>query len=314
MRTIRQRIFLFIEHPLFALPVGTVSGLVGVYYYSPLLVICVGCILLALHRSGAISDWPMVPDQFGTYVFIGGVVVVLLVMLQVRIQSSQTSQQIPTAEEIARAIENNRSVSSTPNQNPQVTAKTEYVEPEAPKKQALTGATSKTSNADEDVRIIQHQLVVREAFEKQLIDDYPLGWDLFTIDGFRATETKKWLPDFDPRNQRSTDFAWQNGGAGNVSAGPSKDQIRIGLPTIVGPFNFAIANLATLYWRAGSTCTIELSPEEPQTNVFMMGNDLCGFSVKSFFGITPTMIEEVKVLAATDSELAGVVGLKPYRK
>ncbi len=41
----------FIEHPLFLAGVSIVGVIVGVVFYTPVLLVCVVCILLALHRS-----------------------------------------------------------------------------------------------------------------------------------------------------------------------------------------------------------------------------------------------------------------------
>jgi hypothetical protein len=46
----------FVEHPLFWGPTGIVGGIVGLLFAIPVLLICDGCLLLALHRSNAIAD------------------------------------------------------------------------------------------------------------------------------------------------------------------------------------------------------------------------------------------------------------------
>src|ERR1017187_2611605 len=45
----------FFEHPLLTLPIGTLSGLIGMFYFWPILVVCGACILLAFHRSGVVK-------------------------------------------------------------------------------------------------------------------------------------------------------------------------------------------------------------------------------------------------------------------
>jgi hypothetical protein len=50
------RMLEFIEHPLFILPAGTLSGLVGMFFYTPVLFVCGVCILLAFHRAGVVKD------------------------------------------------------------------------------------------------------------------------------------------------------------------------------------------------------------------------------------------------------------------
>lgn len=46
-----HRFFDFIEHPLFLASVSIIGAIVGVFLYTPVLLICEVCILLALHRS-----------------------------------------------------------------------------------------------------------------------------------------------------------------------------------------------------------------------------------------------------------------------
>jgi hypothetical protein len=46
-----HRFFDFVEHPLFLAGVSIIGAIVGVFLYSPVLLICEACILLALHRS-----------------------------------------------------------------------------------------------------------------------------------------------------------------------------------------------------------------------------------------------------------------------
>ena len=46
-----RRFFDFVEHPLFLAGFSIVGGIVGVFLYTPVLLICEVCILLALHRS-----------------------------------------------------------------------------------------------------------------------------------------------------------------------------------------------------------------------------------------------------------------------
>jgi hypothetical protein len=54
-RTIAERLFPFIEQPLFTLPVGIAGGIVGVLFAIPVLLVIDGCLLLALHRSRALD-------------------------------------------------------------------------------------------------------------------------------------------------------------------------------------------------------------------------------------------------------------------
>jgi hypothetical protein len=68
-RSAYQRLADLLEHPLFTLPVGTLSGLIGMFYFWPVLVVCGVCILLALHRSKALAG--VSPrKQVAAYIFL----------------------------------------------------------------------------------------------------------------------------------------------------------------------------------------------------------------------------------------------------
>jgi hypothetical protein len=54
-QSVMQRVVVFFEHSLFTLPVGILSGLIGMFYFWPILGLCGICILLAVDRSGAVG-------------------------------------------------------------------------------------------------------------------------------------------------------------------------------------------------------------------------------------------------------------------
>src|SRR5271157_5277445 len=56
--TARQQLLLFFEQPLFLASIGIVGGLVGLFFYTPVLVIFGACVLLAFHRAGVVSGKP----------------------------------------------------------------------------------------------------------------------------------------------------------------------------------------------------------------------------------------------------------------
>jgi hypothetical protein len=64
-KTTWQRLLEFIEHPLFTLSVGIVGGIVGVFLYAPLFVVCGLCVALAFHRARVVvgkSLWVVLPS------------------------------------------------------------------------------------------------------------------------------------------------------------------------------------------------------------------------------------------------------------
>jgi hypothetical protein len=65
-RTKWKRFFDFIEQPLFLVVVSILGGIVGVVLYTPILLVCDVCILLALHRSRSVADLKR-SVQFGIY-------------------------------------------------------------------------------------------------------------------------------------------------------------------------------------------------------------------------------------------------------
>jgi hypothetical protein len=68
-KTSFQKLLRFFEKPLFTLPVGILCGLIGMFYYWPILIICGICILLAFHRAKVVSGKKHA-KQFTAYVLL----------------------------------------------------------------------------------------------------------------------------------------------------------------------------------------------------------------------------------------------------
>jgi len=49
----------FVEQPLFLAPVGILGGLVGLFFYLPVLIVCGACILFAFHRARVVEGRSM---------------------------------------------------------------------------------------------------------------------------------------------------------------------------------------------------------------------------------------------------------------
>jgi hypothetical protein len=82
-----QRFFDFIEQPLFLAIASILGGIVGVTVYAPIFVISVIGILLALHRSGALSGIrPIV--QVGWYILIFALSMAILVWVGRKMRAS----------------------------------------------------------------------------------------------------------------------------------------------------------------------------------------------------------------------------------
>jgi hypothetical protein len=60
----------FLEQPLVTLPVGTLAGLAGVFFYSPVLVLCGICLILGFHRSKVVAGKDKLRVQLPAYVIL----------------------------------------------------------------------------------------------------------------------------------------------------------------------------------------------------------------------------------------------------
>jgi hypothetical protein len=62
-------------------PVGVIGGLVGVFFYTPVCLICDVCVLLGLHRSGAVAGKSKGKQAF-YYLLVFAVTTALLVVAE----------------------------------------------------------------------------------------------------------------------------------------------------------------------------------------------------------------------------------------
>ena len=99
--SLTHRLFLFFEHPLFWGPIGIVGGLVGLFFYTPILVVCRACVLLAFHRAGVVSGSRMRTQilAYGGFAVVAGAA---LYGLQVLIKTHAPD----LGKEIAEAVDN----------------------------------------------------------------------------------------------------------------------------------------------------------------------------------------------------------------
>jgi hypothetical protein len=82
-----QRFFDFIEQPLFLFVASIIGGIVGVTVYTPVFAICVICILLALHRSKALSGLRPIA-QAGSYILTFALSMTILVWVGHKMRAS----------------------------------------------------------------------------------------------------------------------------------------------------------------------------------------------------------------------------------
>src|SRR5579872_6610434 len=82
----KSRFFSFIEQPLFLAVASILGGIVGVIFYTPILLVCGGCILLALHRSKAVHGLSQF-HQWLAYIVIGTIATVSLFSIRISIRN-----------------------------------------------------------------------------------------------------------------------------------------------------------------------------------------------------------------------------------
>jgi hypothetical protein len=101
-KTTWQRFLEFIEHPLFTLSIGIVGGIVGVFLYAPLFVVCGLCVVLAFHRARVVvgkSQWVVLPSYAVLCGLVIGTFWGLYIVVNRKLAESNTSfsQLVATA-------------------------------------------------------------------------------------------------------------------------------------------------------------------------------------------------------------------------
>jgi hypothetical protein len=121
--TTAQRLLLFFEHPLFWGPIGIVGGLVGLFFYTPILFVCGVCVLLAFHRVGVVSG-KQTPTQVMAYILLSVITVLSLYGTRVLIKTHSPDIGKDIAKEVIKAeSENKKETIKTPSHEPDTTAK-----------------------------------------------------------------------------------------------------------------------------------------------------------------------------------------------
>jgi hypothetical protein len=98
-----NRWLVFFESGFVLGPVGIIGGLAGVFFYTPVCLICVVCVLLGLHRSGAVAAKSRSKQLF-YYVLVGVVTTALLIAAGIAIQSKAGQYTRDLAHQIAGYI------------------------------------------------------------------------------------------------------------------------------------------------------------------------------------------------------------------
>jgi len=97
-----QKLLLFIEHPLFWGPIGVIGGLVGLFFYTPILIVCGVCVLLAFHRAGVVSG-KQKGAKIIAYIVLSVIVAFSLYALRVLIKTHAPDLGKDVAKEVIKA-------------------------------------------------------------------------------------------------------------------------------------------------------------------------------------------------------------------
>ena len=102
-RPIKHKLLDFIEHPLFLCSVGTVTALVGIFVYRPILLICGGLILLAFHRAKVVSgkSWKI---QLSAFIALAAITFAVIYKMEILIDRHLPDLPRDVAERVVKAI------------------------------------------------------------------------------------------------------------------------------------------------------------------------------------------------------------------
>jgi hypothetical protein len=93
-KPVHQRLLDFVEQPLFTLPIGIIGGLVGVFFYAPVLTVCGLCVFLAFHRAKVVAGESLWRVQVPVYAVLCTIVVSGLYGLHVVIRNQLAEANI----------------------------------------------------------------------------------------------------------------------------------------------------------------------------------------------------------------------------
>ncbi|MGA2152483.1 MAG: hypothetical protein ABSG48_10075 [Geobacteraceae bacterium] len=100
-KPLSQRLLDFIEQPLFLAPVGTLGGLLGMFFFTPILVVCGCCILLAFHRAKVVEGETTL-HQVAAYLLLFAVTTVSLYGVGILVKKK--IPRFPTNEELRQIV------------------------------------------------------------------------------------------------------------------------------------------------------------------------------------------------------------------
>lgn len=99
-----QRILAVVEQPLVLLPAGTLGGIVGVFFFAPVLALCGLCILLGFHRSKVVSGKHIFKVQIPAYVAVSAMTLAVLWWVNTSVQTKSKEQNVSLAKLVANSV------------------------------------------------------------------------------------------------------------------------------------------------------------------------------------------------------------------
>jgi hypothetical protein len=305
-----NRILVFLEQPLFILSVSGIFGIVGTLFYSPVLIICGVCIILAFQRSGLVAGLPILPTPFSAYVVLCISTIVLLWAAHSSIQAGLNKTDISTANLVVTTNDGRNSSHATANVDtaPQVSDATS------------TPAEEKSAILDKKLTQILDAVTekdkarAKEGQEKQrdlFFGKFPLGWIVFNVSltDRLVVERERGIPPSPDGRPSEVDFRWIS----ESSASISDEHVLIALPTIIVPPDYImIGNGISLLRKPGVSVILNV---DPKANVALFGGNLITSDVPGFefrIGQTPKMAITVEVISAEKDSVTIVLGLRTY--
>ena len=98
-----RRLLDFVEQPLFLASVGIIGGIAGILFAIPVLLVCDGCLLLALHRSRMVADKSRAFQLF-VYVAFSVVMAAILVWIGNLVKQNARAFATEVAVQVASMI------------------------------------------------------------------------------------------------------------------------------------------------------------------------------------------------------------------
>jgi hypothetical protein len=295
MSPLAKSIKFFAEHPLWFVAF-VILAFVGTFLDGRYFALLGLWASFALRRSNALEN---IDRRWILPIHIIAVAVASLGLFSVGVEINRHRPQTFTPADYANAVKNGMPLPITQ----QITNNYHNEE----KAQNLNPSTSLDT-------ALQHYGLMSEVVKTQLVEEFPLGWDMFTVDlhGFQISDHKTWLPQNEIGNPHRTEFVWTN--AGDVAL--VGDRISVGLPTIVSDQQAIMGNAVSLRREVGVSFEMDLDPGDPGPFALMRGNtfnsDIPGGKIP--LAKNPKLSIIIEIQSVNSDGIVMILGLKPYKK